>query len=394
VNQQELLEIIKNGESSKIEFKREEVHPNSLAEEIVAFANFEGGIILLGVDDSGELIGCSRANIDEFIVNVCRNNVRPSIIPMIEKNVVHGRKIVIVTVPRGDTAYSTSKGRYFIRIGSTKQTPTQQELLRLFQKKNILQFDETPVIKSSLDSVDISKVNDYLARLGQSEVDEENKQGLVRELINLSIMVEVDEKIFPSIGGILSFGKNPQKYFPSYNIVCGAYKGDDFLSDTIRENDLTGTLDELIEDAIAFLKLTLPQRQELERGVVRRNDYLYPIGAIREGIVNAVCHRDYTITGTAIRVFLFDDRLEIRSPGSLPNTLTLGNMLFRQFTRNQMIASFLTGYGYMERRGKGMLRMLKLCEVNGIMCDFSLTPDNSEFVVTFRREGRQKTGVL
>jgi len=394
VNQQELLEIIKNGESSKIEFKREEVHPNSLAEEIVAFANFEGGIILLGVDDSGELIGCSRDNIDEFIVNVCRNNVRPSIIPMIEKNVVHGRKIVIVTVPRGDTAYSTSKGRYFIRIGSTKQTPTQQELLRLFQKKNILQFDETPVIKSSLDSVDISKVNDYLARLGQSEVDEENKQGLVRELINLSIMVEVDEKIFPSIGGILSFGKNPQKYFPSYNIVCGAYKGDDFLSDTIRENDLTGTLDELIEDAIAFLKLTLPQRQELERGVVRRNDYLYPIGAIREGIVNAVCHRDYTITGTAIRVFLFDDRLEIRSPGSLPNTLTLGNMLFRQFTRNQMIASFLTGYGYMERRGKGMLRMLKLCEVNGIMCDFSLTPDNSEFVVTFRREGRQKTGVL
>ena len=394
MNQQELLEIIKNGESSKIEFKREGVHPNSLAEEIVAFANFEGGIILIGVDDSGELIGCSRDDIDEFIVNVCRNNVRPSIIPVIEKNVVHGRKIVTVTIPRGDTAYSTSMGRYFIRIGSTKQTPTQQELLRLFQKKNMLQFDETPVIKSSLDSVDISKVNDYLARLGQSEVDEENKQGLVRELINLSIMVEVDEKIFPSIGGILAFGKNPQKYFPSYNIVCGAYKGDDFLSDTIRENDLTGTLDELIEDAIAFLKLTLPQRQELERGVVRRNDYLYPIGAIREGIVNAVCHRDYTITGTAIRIFLFNDRLEIRSPGGLPNTLTLGNMLFRQFTRNQMIASFLTGYGYMERRGKGMLRMLKLCEVNGIMCDFSLTPDNSEFVVTFGREGSQKMGIL
>jgi len=313
---------------------------------------------------------------------------------VIEKNVVYGRKIVIVTISRGDTAYSTSRGLYFIRIGSTKQTPTQQDLLRLFQKKNMLQFDETPVINSSFDSIDISKVNAYLARLGQSEVDEENKQGLVRELINLSILIEVEEKIFPSIGGILAFGKNPQRYFPSYTIVCGAYKGGDFLSDTVRENDLTGTLDELIEDTIAFLKLTLPQEQELERGVLRRNDYLYPIEAIREGIVNAVCHRDYTITGTAIRVFLFSDRLEIRSPGSLPNTLTVGNMLFRQFTRNQMIASFLTGYGYMERRGKGMLRMLKLCEANGIMCYFSLTSDNSEFVVTFGGEGGQKTGVL
>jgi len=208
VNQKELLEIIRNGESSKIEFKREDVHPNSLAEEIVAFANFEVVIILIGVDDSGELIGCSRNDIDEFIVNVCRNNVRPSIIPVIEKVGVDGRKIVIVTIPRGDTAYSTSRGLYFIRIGSTKQTPTQQELLRLFQKKNMLQFDETPVIKSSSESVDISKVNAYLARLGQSEVDEENKQGLVRELINLSILIEVEERVFPSIGGILAFGKN------------------------------------------------------------------------------------------------------------------------------------------------------------------------------------------
>ncbi|MBC8466735.1 MAG: hypothetical protein H8D55_02740 [Deltaproteobacteria bacterium] len=247
----------------------------------------------------------------------------------------------------------------------------------------MLQFDETPVIKASSDSIETSKVNEYLLRLGQSPLDEENKKGLIQELVNLSILTEVDETILPSIGGILAFGKNPQKYFPSYNIMCGAYRGNDFLSDTVRENDLTGTLDELIEDAIAFLKLTTPQWQELEGGIRRKNEYLYPIEAIREGIVNAVCHRDYTIIGTAIRVFLFDDRLEIRSPGTLPNTLTLDNMLYRQFTRNQMIASFLTGYGYMERRGKGVLRMRRLCEENGIACGLSLTPDNSEFVVTF-----------
>ena len=125
----------------------------------------------------------------------------------------------------------------------------------------------------------------------------------------------------------------------------------------------------------------MPQKHFLERGIKRKDDYLYPIEALREGIVNAVCHRDYTITGTAIRLFLFNNRLEIRSPGSLPNALTIENMLYRQFTRCQMIASFLTGYGYMERRGKGILRIIKLCKENGIICNFSETPDQNEFVM-------------
>jgi len=388
MKQSELLEIIRNGESSKVEFKTDDVHPVTLAGEIVAFANFEGGIILIGVDDFGKIKGCIRKDIEEFIINICRNSVRPSIIPVIEKVVIEKKQIITITIPRGDTAYSTNRGLYFIRVGSTKQTPTQQEILRLFQKRNILQFDETPVIKSSTDSININKVNEYLARLGQSPLNEENEKALYHEMINLSLLIDIDKMLYPSLGGILAFGKNPQKYFPSYAIQCGAYKGKDFLSDTIREKDMTGTLDELIEDAIAFLKLTIPQSVELERGIQRKDDYLYPIDALREGIVNAVCHRDYTITGASIRLFLFSDRLEICSPGGLPNTINVKNMLYRQFTRNQMIASFLTGYGYMERRGKGILRMIKSCEENGIACEFTTTPDNNEFVVTYRKYGR------
>ncbi len=386
MRQKELLEIIKNGESSKIEFKEERVHPNTLAEEIVAFANFEGGTILIGVNDRGALEGCVRGDLEEFIVNVCRNNVKPSLIPVIEKVEIDKKKIITVTIPRGDTAYSTNRGLYYIRVGSTKQAPTQQELLRLFQKRNILQLDETPVMKASLQSIDITKVNTFLAKLSQSLLNEESDLPLVHELINLSILVEVDDTQRPSLGGILAFGKNPQKYFPSYNIQCGAYNGEDLAADTIREKDLTGTLDELIEDAIAFLKLTMPQSPILERDIQRKDNYLYPVEALREAIVNALCHRDYTITGAAIRLLMFTNRLEIRSPGGLPNTLTEENMLYRQFTRNQMIASFLTGYGYMERRGKGMLRMIKSCKENGIVCRFSQTPDKNEFVVTYGAE--------
>ncbi|MDM8549713.1 ATP-binding protein [Desulfobacterales bacterium HSG2] len=384
MNQHEIIEIIRNGESSKVEFRTQDVHPTSLAGEIVAFANFEGGVILLGVDDAGRIIGCTRDDMEEFVINVCRNTVRPSIIPMIEKFVISDKKILAVTIARGDTPHTDSRGMYYIRVGSTKQIPTQQELVRLFQRKNILQFDESPVIRATPGDIDIAKVNRYLAGLDQSPLNEENERALRHDLINLSVLIETEETLHPSFGGLLVFGKNPQRHFPSCNILCGAYSGDDFLSETIREKDLRGAADDLIEDAVAFLKLTMPQKNTLEQDIRRKVSYLYPIEAVREGIVNAVCHRDYTITGSSVRIFLFRDRLEIRSPGGLPNTITLENMLFRQFARNQIIASFLSGYGYMERRGKGILRMIRSCEAEGAECLFSLGADNNEFVVTYR----------
>lgn len=385
MRQDDLLEMIRNGETSTVEFKTEDVHPNSLAEEIVAFANFEGGTILLGVDDVGTPVGYTRQNIEEFVINVCRNNVRPALLPRIERVHIADRQILVVTIPRGETAYSTNRGLYYIRVGSTKQIPSQQELLRLFQQKNVLQFDETPVLKASVESLDIAKINTYLAYLQQSPLDEENARALIRELINLSILSELDDRLHPTLAGLLMFGKHPQKLFPSYTILCGAYQGNDFLSDCIREKELNGSLESLIEDALAFLKLTMPQKSTRDRGLQNKVSYTYPVEALREGLVNAVCHRDYAIGGSAIRVFVFQDRLEIRSPGGLPNTMTLENIRYRQFTRNQMIASFLTAYGYMERRGKGILRILKSCADAGIHCEFALTPDQNEFVVTYAR---------
>ncbi len=385
MRQDEILEMTRNGESSTVEFKTEDVHTNSLAEEIVAFANFEGGTILLGVDDAGLPVGFTRHDIEEFVINVCRHNVKPSLIPRIEKVHIADKPILVVTILRGETAYATNRGLYFIRVGSTKQVPTQQELLRLFQHKNALQFDETPVLKASVESLDIAVVNTYLTYLQQSLLNEESEDTLIRELLNLSILTELDDRQYPTLAGLLMFGKHPQRYFPAYTILCGAYQGDDFMSDCIREKELTGALVSVLEDAIAFLKLTMPQTISSANDIQNKVLYTYPVEALREGLVNAVCHRDYAISGSAIRVFLFQNRLEIRSPGGLPNTMTLENIRYRQFTRNQMIASFLTGYGYMERRGKGILRMLKSCKESGIRCEFALTPDQHEFVVTYRR---------
>ena len=379
---EELLELIKNGESSRVEFKSEDVRPGSLAGEIVSFANFAGGTIFIGVSDAGNIQGVRRVDMEEFVINVCRNNIKPSIIPMIEKKKLNEKIVYIVTIAEGDDIYSTSKGNYFIRVGSTKQKPTQQELLRLFQKRNLIQFDEIPVLSSNFKNIDIVKVNTYLRKLDQSPLNDDTSYGIEQDLINLSILISTDIGIYPTIAGLLLFGKNPQKYFPSYMISCGAYSGTDFISDVIREDDIIGTIEDIVEKTIAFLKLTMPKFTSVERGVERVETYVYPTEVLREAIVNAVCHRDYTISGASIRVLLFQDRLEIRSPGGLPNTLTLESMVYRQFTRNQTIASFLAPMGYMEKRGKGILKMFKLCKLNRVKCELSITDDKGEFVVT------------
>ncbi len=264
----------------------------------------------------------------------------------------------------------------------TKQAPTQQELLRLFQKRNVLQFDETPVLRASVNDISQTKVNDYLVRLGQGPLDQENARMLARDLINLSVMTDIDDVPRPTLGGMLAFGKQPQRYFPGYMVLCGAYRGIDTVGEATSEKNITGTLDRLIEDTLSFCRRVIPQDSRLLHGVKRSDAYRFPIEALREGVVNAVCHRDYTVSGSSIRVFIFSDRIEIRSPGGLPNTLTLESMVYRQFARNQILASYLSGMGYMERRGKGILRIRKICEENGITSRFELTPDNSEFVLT------------
>jgi len=199
-------------------------------------------------------------------------------------------------------------------------------------------------------------------------------------------LTDIDGRIRPTLTGLLAFGKRPQQIFPSYTVLCGAYRGEDTASNVISEKNLSGTLDTLIEDAMSFFRMVIPQDAHLIKKVQRSDTYLFPIEALREGIVNAVCHRDYTITGSAVRVFVFEDRIEIRSPGGLPNTLTLDSMQFRQFTRNQVVASFLSGFGYMERRGKGILRIQKLCREQSISCNFQLTPDGAEFILTLSIE--------
>lgn len=370
----EILELIKNGEDSTVEFKLEGVNAESLAQEIVAFANIEGGTILFGVDDSGDIVGITRHDLEEWIINICRQSIEPPIIPVIKRAVIDDKRILAVIIPKSYSVVSTKRGQYFIRVGSTKQQPTTAELARLFQQRRLVAADEAPVPASDIDDLDLPAINRYFLRLAQSELTVDNSQLLLRELINTGIMVEIADGVLPTLAGILAFGKLPQRFFPSYEIRASAFAASSFDSDVVDQKDIQGQLPDMINGAISFVSRNIKNSSTIPDGVRRVDRLEYPIEAVREAVINAIAHRDYLISGAAIRLFIFDDRIELYSPGGLPNTLTLETMKYKQFSRNQTLVSFLTGLGFMERRGKGIFRMINL------MREYNLPPPRFELI--------------
>ncbi|MEW5899362.1 MAG: ATP-binding protein [Bacillota bacterium] len=159
-----LLEIIANGENSAVEFKQETVGPEHLAEEIVAFANLEGGTIFIGVADDGFIEGVQREGLEEWLMNICSHNVIPAIIPFYEKVQVEGKPVAVLKIPKGThKPYQTAAGKYFIRVGSTKRLATREDLARLCQLSGMVHYDITPVPGTAEKDLDMVKLRNYRA---------------------------------------------------------------------------------------------------------------------------------------------------------------------------------------------------------------------------------------
>lgn len=270
--------------------------------------------------------------------------------------------IIFAEIKKSPFVHKTSGDRWYIRDGKRKRDLSGPELARLFQQrgKNFV-FDETIVPTS--DEADINKKkikrvygNDFSISIEQFmkniRIIREDEDGMVR----------------PTIAGLLLFGKEPQKFLKSSFIEATIYRGEKQDSyDLVTSQKVTGTIDNQIDEAIEFVdrfKFT-PSKKD-----VGHDDFpQYNLSAVHEAIVNAVAHRDYSISGSKIRLFLFDNRLELYIPGDLPNTITLESLPYRQFTRNQLLVSFLskiksekTGKYYFEERGEGVKRIIKLSE--------------------------------
>jgi predicted HTH transcriptional regulator len=372
---QEIIEHLKLGEDSFLEFKEVKfrgegvIEPNadSLAGEICAFANTAGGVMLVGIHDSGLVQGIPSEKInlvENYISNICRNNCRPPVLLFIKILLLPdangmNQPVVKLDIPKSVFVHQTSSGRYFQRLGVTKVNLTPQELARLFQQREqSFVFDEQIIRQATMDDLNQKLLKNFAPESKQQPWEKilENKHILSRDEQNA---------LRPSIAGLLAFGDSPEQFLPSAYIEAAAYRGALMAGATVIDSKkITGPLHRQIDDAVNFVERNMKVAQI--KTVGRQNFPQYDLLAVHEAVVNATAHRDYSIAGSKIRLFLFDDRLEIYSPGKLPNTITLENMADRQFTRNQLLVSFLsrqvsphTGRYYIEARGEGVHLILE-----------------------------------
>ena len=402
----ELLELIRNNENSGVEFKRDDVRPEVLAKELCALANLEGGHILLGVEDDGTITGLTRDphKAEEWVMNICRGDaLRPPLIPYWETVGVNGRTVGIVSLPADlpDKPYKARRGQawqVFVRRGSVSVEASREEEARLYQSSGLLRYDIRPVAGTSLNDLDLRRLRAYFQYVREQEApDGEERLGWERLLINTDFMIEDRGRSIATVGGILLFGLNPNRWLPQAGITAIAYEGEerDYAAreDVRLRGPLTPLVDEargitdngLIDQAVSFVNRNIGHSARLV-GARREDNSDYPPEAVREAIVNAVAHRDYTIAVADIEVAIFSDRMEIISPGRLPNTVTVDKMRSGyRATRNELIKEVLRDYRYVDARGLGVPRKIVrlMREVNRTEPD--LIEEDERFVVKLYR---------
>ena len=368
----ELLEIIANGENSGVEFKRDDLRTQDLAKELVAFSNLEGGLVLLGVEDDGTITGLTQQDLEAWVMSVCRDKIRPAIVPFFEvvRGVKDNNDVAIVRVTRGYDVHAlwhNNTNRYLLRVGTQSREASPEELARLFQQRGSIRAELRPVSGATLANLDRRRLRNYFGDIrGQDVPADDDKEAWQSLLINTEIMTE--ESV--TVGGMLLFGKTPNRFLPHAGLDAVAYPGAepdyDAQERTVLRGPMTPLLSAggdivengLVEQALNFVQRNTRVAVEAQGG--RRIERpVYPPDALREGIVNAFIHRDYLLTSTDIELAVYSDRLEIVSPGRLPNGITPERMRAgTRAARNQILKDMMRDYRYLEHMGMGIPRKI------------------------------------
>ena len=338
-SQTELIEKIMLGEDSMIEFKREMPHRDSMADEIAAFANDEGGVILIGVDDHSEIVGLELQELNKIentIVEICQDSIEPTVRIFTEKLRLDDKNILKIEVRRSLFVHKTSNG-YFIRQGSSKREMTTDQLARLIQSRSqarIIRFDEQLVPSTHKSTLRESLYRRFITE----DAAEDDIEDL---LLKRTLLVEEGREIRASVAGVLMCHGTPDDYLYNSFIQAVYYSGKVKDADyQIDAKDFRGPLDQQIIDAFKFVQKHNEVSARKEVG--RIDQPQYSMRAVFEAIVNAVVHRDYSKGESKIRLFMFADRLELYSPGALANTVTIEKLPYNQATRNELLARLLS----------------------------------------------------
>ena len=355
----ELIELISRGEDSRTQFKQQQdvTNAKSLAGEIVAFANSKGGKIIIGVDDAGSIIGLSLADvkrINQLLSNTATDCVRPAINPETQNISVGGLLVMVVTVPEGiSKPYSDNDGVFWVKSGADKRRVTsREEVQRMFQSADLVHADEVPIEGTTSGDLDLEHFGNFFEKhYGEPLNNILDKEGIsLGQLLN---NIGLAREATLNLAGVMLFARNPQRHRPAFVIKAVSFVGNSPAGDKYRDSqDIEGCLRDLYKGTISFLTRNLRRLQD-EKGFNTEGDLEVPLAALEELVVNMLLHRDYFISAPW-RVLLFENRIELISPGSLPNNITVENIRNGvSVIRNPLIASFATKGNELPYRGIG-----------------------------------------
>ena len=375
VRDEDIRRRLEMGGDSRWEFKQVEfagsrpTSPNrdELADEMVAFSNANGGLLLMGVTDDGLLQGMSReqmAALDNLIVEVSTDSIEPALRISTYHKELDGKAFVLVEVPRGDSLHERG-GRSWIRVGAGKRRLTSDERMCLAQSRTqarVLWSDRKPVPDTGFETLSERLWEPMLSVAGAADP--------VRGLANMRLLGRDDANVLrATVAGVLLCARMPQQWLPHAAIMATHYRGRNRASEQLDSQEIDGPLQHQIADGMKFVARNM--RVGARKTPAREDLPQYSSAAVFEALVNAVAHRDYSKSSRRIRLSMFSDRLEIDSPGQLPNGMTIESMRESQSTRNEVIASVLgripvgdvPGSAHrrflMERRGDGVAIILK-----------------------------------
>jgi ATP-dependent DNA helicase RecG len=348
---------IATGQEPGIEFKPESTTPAKLAETLVALANSKGGTLLVGTPDG---LADPEAALDRALEAALATDP-PLIIPLPRVEEMDGKPVLVVSVPPGLPHVYSYKGKYLVRDGNNIQPLTPRQLRHLMMERGAVSFESLVPEGAGLADLDWDKAERYLAGMSGLPAASREEALLRRGCL---ARTEGESELCPTYAGLLLFGREPQRWVRSAEILVARYAGTT-MSDSFIKEEVRGTLPEQIRRAEAFVTSNMRRGVRLI-GLERVEEAEYPADVIREAIVNAVAHRDYQTRGDEIRVFLFADRVEFYSPGRLAGHVTVENLVHERFSRNETIVQVLSDMGFIERLGYGIDRMIRLMAEAGL----------------------------
>ena len=399
MKRKDVIDLIAGGENSGVEFKLDNIRPEQLAKEVVALANLKGGYILIGVSDDKTITGIIRSNLSEWVADtVFGRYIHPVILPYYEEVLMDsGKRVAVITigqeVSKPYVVRANDRETAYVRIGSVSRPATREQLLMLGSSSGVVHSEIMPVNRTTFESLDKVRLENYLRNILKDPEVPETRESWIARLKALGLMTDgITEEPVCTIAGLILFGIKPRKTFKQSGIRLMFFDAPDkeyqALLDKVLDAPLVGRFQVsksgkslidagLIEKCLEMMEPFVTQEPDhIDENFRREKKWLYPFEAIRELLINALAHRDWT-RFVDIEIVGYNDRLEIISPGAFPNTMTVEKMVAGQRSaRNLIVVEVLRDYGYVDARGMGVrTKVLPALKAGGLEPIFQATDD-------------------